>query len=133
MAYIVGLLTASLSFLANKALLKLIGPKIIISYSPILEESVKTLLSYFLGADILAAHLTFGILEAAYDWYHSPFKRVLAAISSIFGHGLFGLLTVGLLFLSGSIWVGLAGGTITHLFWNRTVVFFSENRSGRKK
>lgn len=133
MAYLIGMLTASFSFLANRALLKYIGPEVIITYSPMLEEAAKTLLSYFLAADIVAAHLTFGLLEAIYDWHNSPQNRFWAAAASVLGHGAFGLVTIVLLFLSGSIWAGLAGGTITHLLWNRTVVFFSENRSGKKK
>lgn len=132
-AYLIGMLTASFSFLANRALLKYIGPEVIITYSPMLEEASKTLLSFFLAADIIAAHLTFGLLEAIYDWHNSPQNRFLAAAASLLGHGAFGMVTIVLLFLSGSIWVGLAGGTIAHLFWNRTVISCSENRSGRKK
>lgn len=124
MAYIIGMLTASLSFLANRVLLKYIGPEVIISYSPILEEAAKTLLSYLLGADILATHFTFGILEALYDWHISPKYKLWAALSSMSGHGLFGLITMGILFMTGSIWMGLMGGIVTHLCWNAAVVYY---------
>lgn len=124
MAYIIGMLTASLSFLMNRALLKMVGPQVIISFSPILEEAAKTLLSYYLGADILAAHVTFGVLEAIYDWLHSEDDKFRAAMFSVAGHGAFGAVTVMLLFLSGSIGLGLCGGMVAHLAWNKAVVMY---------
>lgn len=84
-----------LSFSLNKFLLKYIGLKIVISYSPILEELTKTICSYYLAADILVTHITFGVLEAIYDWYQGSASRGrIAAFLSIIGHTLFGGLTI---------------------------------------
>lgn len=121
MAYIIACLMASLSFILNRLLLKYLGNLTIITVSPVIEETAKTLLAYYLDADVLATHVAFGVLEAVYDWYHSVFK-VKAVAFSIIGHSLFGLLTVGIFFLSANIWLGLASGIIVHLIWNFTVV-----------
>jgi len=121
MAYIIGCLMAGLSFSLNKFLLKYIGLKIVISYSPILEELTKTICSYYLAADILATHITFGVLEAIYDWYQSSASRGrIAALLSIIGHTLFGGVTIIFLNLSGSIFLGIFTASCVHLLWNIT-------------
>ncbi|MPN37044.1 hypothetical protein SDC9_184560 [bioreactor metagenome] len=95
--------------------------------SPVVEEGAKTLLSFYLGADIIATHFAFGVLEAVYDWQDAEFK-IKAAVCSIIGHSLFGLLTGGILYLSASVWLGLAGGVVAHLAWNFTVIQVSSRR-----
>ena len=122
MAYIIACLMAALSFLINKALVKYIGIEVLISYSPAVEEASKTLLAYYLGADILVTHITFGILEAGYDYVTSPEHGRLAAVLSIGGHSLFGLLTIGGYSLMGSIWFGLLVVILTHMVWNMTII-----------
>lgn len=121
MAYIIACLMASLTFILNRLLLKYIGNLTIITVSPVIEESAKTLLAYYLDADVLATHVIFGVLEAVYDWHNAVFKAQAAAFS-IIGHSLFGLLTVGIFLLFANIWLGLASGIIVHLIWNFTVV-----------
>ncbi|MDD4600291.1 hypothetical protein SDC9_22931 [bioreactor metagenome] len=121
MAYIIACLMASLSFLLNRMLLKCIGNLTIITLSPVVEEMAKTLLSFYLGADVLATHIVFGLLEAVYDWQGSQNKLKAAALS-IIGHSLFGLVTVGVFYLSVNIWLGLAVGIVTHLIWNFAVL-----------
>lgn len=122
MAYIIAVLMASLSFLLNRAALKYFGLQAIITLSPVLEEAAKTLLAYYLGADIIVTHIIFGALEAGYDWHTSRRHGAAAAFFSVLGHGLFGLATVAVLVLTGSIAVGLAAGVIFHLAWNITVI-----------
>jgi hypothetical protein len=122
MAYFIACLMAVLSFLLNRLLLRYIGIGVVISYSPVLEEAAKTLLAHYLGADILVTHITFGIVEAAYDWWQNEQSGTRAAWLSIGGHSLFGLLTVGGLYLTGSIWLGLAGGVLAHIIWNVTMI-----------
>jgi hypothetical protein len=120
MAYVIGCLMAGLSFLLNKLLLKCIGIKVIVTYSPILEEVTKTLCPYYFGADILVTHMIFGILEAAYDWFRSRSGRrgTIAALLSMIGHSLFGVVTISIFSLSGSVFVGVFVGICTHLIWN---------------
>lgn len=121
MAYVIACLMASLSFLLNRVLLKQLGNITIITLSPLVEESAKTLLAFYLGADILVTHIVFGVLEAVYDWQNTRYK-LQAGLLSIIGHGLFGGITVGILALCGNIWLGLAGGTGLHLLWNFIIV-----------
>lgn len=132
MAYIIGCLMAALSFLLNKALLKYVGPISIISYSPAVEEGAKTLLAYYLGADILAAHITFGVLEAVYDWRQHR-QELIAPLLSVGGHTLFGLATVAMFSLTGRIWLALAAGLIIHVIWNTVIVTIYAPEKGRKR
>lgn len=125
MAYVVGCFMACLSFLINKVLLKFFGPKIIISYSPLVEESAKTLFPYVVGADILLTHITFGFLEAGYDAYHSQDRRWQVGISSIVSHGLFGLITVATYKLSENIIAALMVGYVVHWLCNVAMVNLS--------
>lgn len=122
MGYLIGCLVAALSFLLNRTLVRRIGPAAIISYGPLLEESTKTLPAFLLGADILAVHITFGLAEAAYDWYQNARSGSKAALFSVAGHSLFGSATVFILALSGSIWLALAAGVVAHLVWNVSVI-----------
>ena len=127
MAYVIGCLMAGLSFLLNKVLLKYVGLKAVISYSPIMEELTKTLCSYYLAADILVTHVVFGILEAGYDWYNVSNRQrgMYAAAASVVGHSLFGILTLIGLHVSGSIWIAIAGASCAHVVWNITLIRLS--------
>ncbi|MBP2626557.1 MAG: hypothetical protein H6Q68_1268 [Firmicutes bacterium] len=127
MAYVIGCLMAGLSFLVNRLLLKYIGIKVVISYSPVVEELTKTLCAYYLAADILVTHIIFGILEAGYDWFNrqNGQRGIIAALLSIVGHTLFGGLTVFVFNLSNSIFIGIAVGIGVHLVWNLTLIRLS--------
>lgn len=122
MAYMIAVLMAALSFIANKALLTHIGIKTVITYSPVVEESAKTLLAFYLGADILLTHVVFGVIEAGYDWLTGGRRRSRAALLSVAGHGLFGSATVLTLQETGNIWLALTGATLLHLAWNLLAV-----------
>lgn len=130
MAYIIACLMASLSFILNRLLLKIIGNITIITFSPIVEEGAKTLLSFYLGADIVVTHVVFGVLEAVYDWQGAA-DKVKAAAFSIIGHSIFGLVTIAVLYLAENIWLGLAGGIVTHLIWN--FIIFQVFQGGSKR
>ena len=124
MAYVIGCLMAGLGFLLNKLLLKYIGMKVIVSYSPIVEEITKTLCSYYFAADILVTHIIFGVLEAVYDWFkrRSRERGAIAALSSIVGHTLFGVVTIGIFNLSDSIFLGIFVAGCIHLIWNVALI-----------
>ena len=127
MAYVIGCLMAGLSFLLNRLLLKYIGIKVVISYSPVVEELTKTLCSYYFAADILVTHIIFGVLEAVYDWSKEQNKRCgrIAALLSIIGHTLFGGITVFVFNLSSSIYLGILVGIGIHVVWNVTLIRLS--------
>lgn len=127
MAYVIGCLMAGLSFLLNRLLLKYIGIKVVISYSPVVEELTKTLCSYYLAADIVVTHIIFGILEAGYDWFNRQNEQrgIVAALLSIVGHTLFGGITVFAFNLSSSILIGILAAISVHLLWNVTFIRLS--------
>ncbi len=127
MAYIIGCLMASLSFLFNKLLLKYLGNQVVVTYSPIFEEFAKTLCPYYFGADILLTHFIFGILEAGYDYFtiKSGERGVYAAFLSVLGHTLFGGLTVGIFYLSDSIFLGILSAVGIHVVWNVILIRIS--------
>jgi len=124
---VIGCLMAGLSFLLNKLLLKYIGVKVVISYSPVVEELSKTLCSYYLSADILVTHIVFGVLEAIYDWLHQQNEQrgTIAALLSIVGHTLFGGITVLVFNLSNSIYIGVVAAIVVHVLWNVTLIRLS--------
>jgi hypothetical protein len=122
MVYIIACLMAALSFILNRLALKLFGRLTVITYSPVVEESAKTLLAYFLGADILLTHFLFGLIEAFQDLYISRRRGMAAAGLSVTGHTFFGIVTVAVLKYSGYIMLGLGCGILTHLSWNLLAV-----------
>lgn len=122
MGYVLGCLMAGLSFLCNKLLLRLTGVQTVLYYSPVVEEAVKTLPAYYLGADILAVHSVFGFLEGLYDFSTSKERRTVSLLLSVVGHSLFGLITVLGRYFTGQIWLGLVGGVFTHIIWNITAI-----------
>ncbi|HMM22213.1 MAG TPA: hypothetical protein PKA10_15950 [Selenomonadales bacterium] len=122
MAYVIALLMAALSFLLNRAALRYIGVTAVITYGPVLEELAKTVLAFYLGADILLTHVTFGVIEGVYDWATASNRRLAAAALSILGHSLFGALTTATLAFSGSVLAAVIVGSLVHLVWNVTVI-----------
>lgn len=118
MAYLLAVLMAAASFLLNRELLRRFGSYVVISLSPVLEESVKTLSAYYFRADLIMVHIGFAVIEAAYDWCSSQETAWKAAILSIVGHTFFGVVTAFCWWLSGIIWLGLAAGCTVHLLWN---------------
>jgi hypothetical protein len=115
---------ASLSFLVNRAMMKRLGPTVIIGFGPVFEEAAKTILAYYLYADILVTHVVFGVLEAGYDYLTGSRNRLGAAMGSVVGHMVFGLVTVYVISVSGSLWLGLVCASVVHLCWNVLAVLF---------
>ena len=122
MAYIIACLMAALSFLVNKTLVKYIGPPVVLTWGPVVEELAKTLLAWYLGADVLLTHIAFGVIEGGYDWLTGGRRSAQAALSSLAGHTLFGSITIGLLSLTGTVWLALAGAIVAHAAWNTAVI-----------
>lgn len=122
MAYIIACLMAALSFLANKLLLKYIGPQVIVTWGPVVEEAAKTLLAWQLSADILLTHIVFGLLEGTHDWLTGGQYRLQAALASVAGHALFGYSTVAVLGFTGSVLLAAAGAMVIHGAWNMAII-----------
>lgn len=122
MSYVLAFLMAGLSFLLNRAALRHVGAKAVITVSPAVEEALKTLPAFFLGADVLLTHALFGVIEAGYDGWTGGDNGPAAALLSVAGHGLFGLATTAVLFWGGSVFWALGGGIAAHLVWNVLVI-----------
>lgn len=122
MTYTIACLMAALSFLINKTLLKYVGPKVIFTYGPAVEEAAKTLLAWYLGADILATHIIFGLLEGFYDWLTVSGNGLKAAASSVAGHTLFGVITIVMIGFTGSVWLAVVGAIVAHVVWNTVII-----------
>lgn len=122
MAYVIAVLMAALSFLLNRAALRIIGVEAVITVGPVLEEAAKTLPAFYLKADILLTHVTFGVIEAIYDWLTCGRSGAAAALGSVAGHALFGALTAAVLGLTGSLGLALLAGIGAHLIWNVTLI-----------
>lgn len=129
MPYMIAVLMAGLSFLLNRLLLRYLGLVTIISAGPVVEEAAKTLFAYYLGADIIMVHVTFGIIEAGYDWYSKNSNQFWPPLLSIAGHSLFGAGTVAVFLRTGSLWLGLAAGVMLHLAYNLIVVRLATNKN----
>ena len=127
MAYVIASLMAALSFLLNRAALRYIGVNSVVTYGPVMEEGAKTLLAYWLGADIFLTHVTFGVIEAIYDMVTARYK-VVAALLSIAGHSLFGFTTSVVLVVTGYVVFSLAAAIAIHLAWNITVIRLSHRK-----
>ncbi len=122
MAYVIAALMAGLSFVLNRLFLRYIGPVTVISLGPVAEEASKTLFAYYLGAEIVLVHAVFGAIEAVYDWQQSNGNSFIAPTLSLAGHSFFGAATMGVLYVTGSIWLALAVGIFLHLAYNVTMV-----------
>lgn len=114
---------AIISFTVNKLLIKMAGVVTVISFSPIVEEAAKTMLSYWLAADILYVHLWFGVLEGIYDFFTNKRQRSLLFISSAGMHFVCGLVTVTVL-EEYNIYYALIAGIVIHWVANNVALTF---------
>ena len=122
MAYVLAVLMAALSFLLNRAALRYAGLQAVIGWGPVIEEAAKTVPAFYLGADVLLTHALFGAIEAGYDWRSGGGNGPTAALLSVAGHSLFGGLTVGVIYLTGSVSLALVAAAAAHVAWNVALV-----------
>ena len=125
MAYVAACLIAPLCFLVNKGLLKYLGPRVVYTWGPAVEETAKTLLPWLVGGDILVTHMTFGLLEGVYDCFTANVHPGRAAVGSLAGHTLFGFITSALLWQTGLLVPALAAAIAIHMLWNRAALHLS--------
>lgn len=124
MSFALSIVAAGISFVFNRKLFCKLGYTTVITYSPVIEEVCKTLPAYWLAQDILLVHLFFGVIEAGYEFLGGSGIARYAALLSIVGHFLFGLMTITALFLGGQWYLALASGILLHLLWNTIVLRF---------
>lgn len=130
MAYLIACLVAVLAFFINRFLLRFIGPKVVVSLAPAVEEVLKTLPPYLLSADILLTHAAFGLIEAVFDMKNGRHKAGAAA-ASLIGHTFFGAVAVFILQSGGGPFLAVTAAYVFHLGWNVVAVLITTGRKDK--
>lgn len=117
-----GLLAAAAAWFLNGLLVKRYDSRNLIFLVPLLEEGVKTGSALLFGTSIILVHITFGLLEAAWDMLGDWPKGLYAGLSGAAGHTIFGLISALLWQYSGLVGLALAGGYAAHMSYNYTVL-----------
>lgn len=119
MSYLVaGIFAASLAWVVNRLVIKYFGEYSIIWVIPLLEETIKTGVALLSGTSLVLTHGIFGCIEAIHDYYFSRKWGLVAGVSSVVSHLLYGWLTIWIYdnILSWVASVVLVGSL--HTFWN---------------
>lgn len=123
MSTIAGLLAAYVSYFLNGRALKLLGEDAVTYGAPVIEETLKTGLAIAAGGGILFSHITFGLVEAAYDIFKNRgILQYTAGIAGLISHAVFGIITVYVWRFFGSPLVGVAIAIIIHMLWNHMII-----------
>lgn len=131
-----GVLAAGTALVLNNLLLRL-GPgrrPVFAFLGPLGEETLKTALSFIMGASLAGVHFVFGCVEGCWELAGSlRTKRgsyLKPALAAVAGHTLFGLAACGFWAATSRPEGALAGGLLIHVAWNRLIL--SLHYFGRK-
>lgn len=115
-----GILAALIAYSFNRLVFKLEGKKSIVFLVPFIEEVSKSIMAYFIRANLIGVHIIFGIIEAIYDFIHTNSERAapIAAIISIISHSIFGLMTYYLYLWTGCLLLSIVVIAVIHSLWN---------------
>ncbi|MGI6553901.1 MAG: hypothetical protein ACOX2P_00465 [Bacillota bacterium] len=117
-----GVLAAAAAYLINRLIIGQAGNKGIVTFIPIVEEAVKSLSAVALGAPLVNTHAVFGAIEAGYEILGAKsIKGVVGGLSSFVTHGFWGLITVGIYRVTGSLLLGIGAAAVVHSIWNRVI------------
>lgn len=117
-----GVLAAATAYIFNRKIIEHIGNKGIVSFIPIVEEVLKSLAAVYLGGSLVTVHLIFGTVEACYEISGAKgLKEAIGGLNSVAVHGILGLVTLGVLTLTSSLWLGILAAAILHSLWNRLI------------
>lgn len=127
-----GVLSALVSLIINNTLLNVLKQKE--NYAkwaaPVVEEILKTLTAKIMGVSVFYTHVVFGMFEAYYDWSNSsPKIGVLAGLTSLVSHGIFGYITVLILEKTGSFYPAVMGAVVFHVGWNAFIIDLLDRKS----
>lgn len=125
-----GILAAAVSWVGNRAVLKVIGTRVIVVSAPFVEEAAKTGAALAMGASLVLTHGVFGLIEGIYDAWGSGLRGISAGLISLVGHTLYGYITYLIWQHLAGFGIALAGGYMVHLLWNFTVMKFLVERKG---
>jgi len=117
-----GLTAAAAAYLMNKVMIRIFGNIALTTIIPIFEEAFKSFIPALMGTSLLLSHITFGVLEAAYEMFTSKGRGAyLGAVVSFFSHYLLGTFTLFLIYITGSLILSVFGAAFLHILWNRMV------------
>ncbi len=125
-----GLTAAAVSWVANRAALKLSGPKVIVAVGPFIEELAKTGFAVLTGSSLVLTHGIFGLAEGIYDAWGSGLQGIKAGFVSFLGHIFYGYLTSTVLDKYRLFLPALLAGYVVHVVWNITVIAFIMQKRG---
>jgi hypothetical protein len=122
------ILATGLAYLANRFGVARFGLAEVIWIGPAMEETGKTYLAVWMGAAVWWVHILFGLIEGVWDIWSGAPHGIGAALISVIGHGIFGLLTVWGAAIFSDWWAGVLLGTGAHILWNSYVVIYLVKR-----
>lgn len=128
---IAGSLSALIAWCCNVYLVKRGGDKAVVFLIPFTEEIFKTGISVLLGAPLVAAHLTFGLIEGVHDYISARRWGLWAGLTSIISHWFFGVITAVVYKKSAGWFLGVLAASLLHTLWNYVMVllfsYFTKN------
>ena len=122
MSFAAGTLAAVAAYIANRIIIARIGNKGMVTFIPIVEESLKSLAALVLGASLINTHSVFGAIEAGYEIVGAKsISGVLGGLSSFAAHGVLGLVTFWVFRISGNLLLGIGAAAVLHSLWNSLI------------
>lgn len=117
-----GIMAAFFSFFVNKLALKSYGKVIVVTLVPLLEEVIKTMTAYLMGAPLLLTHGVFGLAEAVHDVYARRGESSLPFLLSLGGHLAFGGVTHFIYAATGVLGYAILTAAAIHGIWNLSII-----------
>ncbi|NLK00695.1 MAG: hypothetical protein GX318_05590 [Clostridia bacterium] len=124
MVYILpGVLAAVLAYLSNWMAVRFLGNVAIITVIPFFEEMYKSLIPVFLGAPLIYSHITFGVIEAAYEFVTAGKDgAAIGGMVSLISHLVFGIITWAAYYISKSLLFSVLFAALIHCLWNYIIM-----------
>ena len=123
LSFFAGLFSSFFAYFLNKMAVKIFKERAVYTVVPFIEESLKTLLGFFIGGSILISHFVFGLCEALYDFYKGDRKvNFRASLMSVLSHILFGIMTILLIGRLGGLVLPILAVSFFHCLWNKIAI-----------
>jgi hypothetical protein len=122
-----GLLAAAAAFAINRFIYSVWKDTVLLGPVPLVEEVAKTMTALLLGTSVLYTHLVFGLTEAVLDW-RTARSGLMAAVSALVAHGVFGIVTVTVIRQTQITGAGIVAAFLTHALWNAVMLLRSLKR-----
>lgn len=119
-----GAVAAVVSWAGNRLGLKVMGPRVIVVFAPLLEEVAKSGAAVLTKGSVIMTHGTFGLIEGVYDAWNTGLRGFKAGIGSFMGHLFYGYVTYLVMTKSNSFMFAVLIGYSVHMLWNLAVMKF---------